>query len=159
MRLWLSGPRILHGLVRPGISLGREDFRRMRKSPAVSAAGMLGVFRRDTDGAIFLGIPNQNGENEHLANVKPVAAFAFSSADAAITAREGAVVRLARHLGSDGLLAGLSIGQVVSAIRAEASALGLDARFIRVTVAANPPAREPWTLPDLAIFIPVALYC
>jgi hypothetical protein len=27
MRLWLSGPRILNGLVRPGISLGREDFR------------------------------------------------------------------------------------------------------------------------------------
>jgi hypothetical protein len=27
MRLWLSGPRLLHGLVRPGISLGREDFR------------------------------------------------------------------------------------------------------------------------------------
>ena len=26
MRLWLSGPRILHGLVRPGISLGREDW-------------------------------------------------------------------------------------------------------------------------------------
>ncbi len=27
MRLWLSGPRILNGLVRPGICLGREDFR------------------------------------------------------------------------------------------------------------------------------------
>jgi len=26
MRLWLSGPRILNGLVRPGISLGREDW-------------------------------------------------------------------------------------------------------------------------------------
>ena len=26
MRLWLSGPRILRGLVRPGISLGREDW-------------------------------------------------------------------------------------------------------------------------------------
>jgi hypothetical protein len=70
MRLWLSGPRILHGLVRPGISLGREDFRRMRKPPAVSAAGMLGIFKRDTDGAIFLGVPDQNGENEHLANIK-----------------------------------------------------------------------------------------
>ena len=28
MRLWLSGPRILNGLVRPGISLGRDHFRR-----------------------------------------------------------------------------------------------------------------------------------
>ena len=26
MRIWFSGPRILHGLVRPGISLGREDW-------------------------------------------------------------------------------------------------------------------------------------
>ncbi len=27
MRLWLSGPRLFNGLIRPGISLGREDFR------------------------------------------------------------------------------------------------------------------------------------
>jgi hypothetical protein len=27
MRVWFSDPRLLHGLVRPGISLGREDFR------------------------------------------------------------------------------------------------------------------------------------
>ena len=26
MRLWLSGPRLFKGLVRPGISLGREDW-------------------------------------------------------------------------------------------------------------------------------------
>jgi hypothetical protein len=26
VRFWLSGPRILNGLVRPGISLGREDW-------------------------------------------------------------------------------------------------------------------------------------
>jgi hypothetical protein len=26
MHVWFSGPRILNGLVRPGISLGREDF-------------------------------------------------------------------------------------------------------------------------------------
>jgi|HubBroStandDraft_6_1064221.scaffolds.fasta_scaffold2005217_2 hypothetical protein len=27
MRFWLSGPRLFNGLVRPGISFGREDFR------------------------------------------------------------------------------------------------------------------------------------
>jgi hypothetical protein len=27
MRLWISGPRLFEGLVRPGISLGREDLR------------------------------------------------------------------------------------------------------------------------------------
>jgi hypothetical protein len=26
VRIWFSGPRLLNGLVRPGISLGREDF-------------------------------------------------------------------------------------------------------------------------------------
>jgi hypothetical protein len=34
------------------------------------------------------------------------------------------------------LIAAQSVGQVVSAIRAEASALGLEARFIRVTTEA-----------------------
>ena len=35
MRIWLSGPRILNGLVRPGVSFGPEDFRRMR-APAIA---------------------------------------------------------------------------------------------------------------------------
>jgi hypothetical protein len=111
MRYWLSfrGP---FG-TRPGFSVShRELFG--KKPPAVSAAGMLGIFKRDTDGAIFLGVTDQNGENEHLANAKPVAAFAFSSADAAITAREGAIVRLAKHLNTNGLLVGVSVGQAVS---------------------------------------------
>ena len=34
MRIWLSGPRILGGLVRPGISLGPEDMRRLGGRPA-----------------------------------------------------------------------------------------------------------------------------
>ena len=76
MKLWLSGPRLFNGLLRPGISLGREDFRRMRKQPAITAAGMLGVFRRD-DGAIFLGMQNLNGAHENEPGLKPVSAFAF----------------------------------------------------------------------------------
>jgi hypothetical protein len=150
MRVWFSGPRILDGLVRPGISLGREDFRRMSRNPAaISPAGTLGIFKRDTDGAIFLGIPDQNGENERLANVKPVAAFAFSSADAAITAREGAIIRLGKHLNTDGLLVGLSVGQAVSSIKAEAAALGLPAQFVRVTVA-PPEQPKDWAETPLA---------
>jgi hypothetical protein len=27
MRFWLSGPRLFHGMVRPGVSFGQEDFR------------------------------------------------------------------------------------------------------------------------------------
>lgn len=88
---------------------------------------MLGLFRRSTDGAIFLG------SLANLASVAPVAAFAFSTVDAAVTAREGALVRLAKHIGQDGLIAGLSIGQVVAAIKSEVSALDLDAQFIRET--------------------------
>jgi hypothetical protein len=34
MRFWLSGPRILNGLVRPGISLGREDLLAWRRPPS-----------------------------------------------------------------------------------------------------------------------------
>ena len=52
-------------------------------------------------------------------------------------------MRLATHVRPDGLIAAQSVGQVVSAIRAEASALGLDARFVRVTVAADPPHASP----------------
>ena len=33
MRIWLSGPRIFGGLLRPGISLGREDLQRLRGRP------------------------------------------------------------------------------------------------------------------------------
>ena len=34
MRFWLSGPRILYGLVRPGVSFGWEDFRPRRQAKA-----------------------------------------------------------------------------------------------------------------------------
>ena len=80
--------------------------------------------------------PNQNGDVENMPDLKPVAAFAFASADAATAAREGALTRLAKHIGQDGLLTGFSVGQAVSAIRVEASALVLDARFIRIAAAA-----------------------
>jgi hypothetical protein len=152
MRYWLSfrGP---FG-TRPGVSVsGRELAAWGKKPPAVSANGMLGVFKRDTDGAIFLGVTDRNGENEHLANVKPVAVFAFSSADAAAEAREGALVRLATHVRSDGLIAGQSVGQVCAAIRSEANALGLDPQFARITIAAPDAYTErgfPWAACILA---------
>ena len=42
MRIWLSGPRMFHGLVRPGVSFGREDFRRIREWPRWKIAAALG---------------------------------------------------------------------------------------------------------------------
>jgi hypothetical protein len=110
MRYWLSGPRILRGLVRPGISFsGRELSAFGRKPPPIKAEGMLGVFRRD-DGAIFLGMQGQNGEHEHEPGLKPVSAFAFATAEAATEAKEGALVRLAKHVRPDGLIGAQSVG-------------------------------------------------
>jgi hypothetical protein len=121
----------------PAISVpGRELASWRRKPTAINAEAILGIFRRSSDRAIFLGIPNQNGDVENMPDLKPVAAFAFASADAATAAREGALTRLAKHIGQDGLLTGFSVGQAVSAIRVEASALVLDARFIRIAAAA-----------------------
>jgi len=52
MRLWLSGPRILHGLVRPAYRSGGR-FSPHAQAPAVSGRHAC-IFKRDTDGAIFL---------------------------------------------------------------------------------------------------------
>jgi hypothetical protein len=54
---------------------------------------MLGIMRR-ADGAIFLAIPDRNGDHEREP-LTPVAAFCFTSANAAEMAKEGALVRLA----------------------------------------------------------------
>jgi len=37
------------------------------KAPAVSADGALGIFKRDTDNALFLGVVNRNGAAENRA--------------------------------------------------------------------------------------------
>jgi hypothetical protein len=55
MRIWFSGPRILGGLIRPGISLGKEDLRAARRAPVMSVNAVLGLFRRK-DGAILMAI-------------------------------------------------------------------------------------------------------
>ena len=40
MRFWFSGPRILGGLVRPGVSISLQELRKaMRPTPAGKAAG------------------------------------------------------------------------------------------------------------------------
>jgi hypothetical protein len=71
-------------------------------------------------------------------------------------------MRMATH----GLIGAQSVGQVVAAIRAEASALGLEARFIRVTTEAPDSAttREPssvlgWILLLAALGLIIAGMC
>ena len=129
MRLWLSGPRLFNGLVRPGISLGKEDFRPTHKARAMVAEATLGLFRRP-DGAILMAIAHMNGDADTMPDMTPVAVFAFASVPASVEVREGARVRLAKHIGPDGLVAGLSVGQVVAAIKAEMAALDVEGKFI-----------------------------
>jgi hypothetical protein len=137
MRVWFSGPRLFNGLVRPGISLGKEDFRPARKAPAMVAEATLGLFRRP-DGAILMAIAHMNGDADTMLDMTPVAVFAFASVPASVEVREGARVRLAKHIGPDGLVAGLSVGQVVAAIKAEMAALDVEGKFVRIEIEAAP---------------------
>jgi hypothetical protein len=45
MRIWFSGPRILGGLVRPGVSFGPEDMRRASAAPSEPNAAERVAFR------------------------------------------------------------------------------------------------------------------
>ena len=51
-------------------------------------------------------------------------------------------MRLAKHIGPDGLVAGLSVGQVVAAIKAEMAALDVEGKFVQIEIEAAP---EPGT--------------
>jgi hypothetical protein len=146
MRIWFSGPRILGGLIRPGISLGKEDLRAARKAPVISVNAVLGLFRRK-DGAILMAIGDKSGPVESgnidaipMTDMPPVVAFSFPSTSAAVEVREGARVRLAKHIGPDDLVAGLSVGQVVAAIKAEMAALDVEGKFARIEIETAPEA-------------------
>jgi hypothetical protein len=56
-------------------------------------------------------------------------------------------VRLAKRIGPDGLVAGLSVGQVVAAIKAEMAALDVEGKFVRIEIEAAP---EPGTSTPLS---------
>jgi hypothetical protein len=81
MRLWLSGPRILRGLVRPGISIGPEDFRPHRlpswrkyeyRKALKAYAEKHGEHLTDEDAnykidrAVAMGEPDAGGPTLHL---------------------------------------------------------------------------------------------
>jgi hypothetical protein len=61
---WLSGPRILNGLVRPGISFNASDLWRRATTPRPMASkevALIGVCTR-VDGAIVFGHQNSLSE-------------------------------------------------------------------------------------------------
>jgi hypothetical protein len=105
------------------------------------AEATLGLFRRP-DGAILMAIAHMNGDADTMPDMTPVAVFGFTSVPASVEVREGARVRLAKHIGPDGLVAGLSDGQVVAAIKAEMAALDVEGKFVRIEIETAP---EPGT--------------
>jgi hypothetical protein len=152
MRFWLSGPRLFNGLLRPGISFsGRELNAWGKKAPKVSEDATLGICRRP-NGDYMLAIPNMNGTNEH-AECAPVAAFFFSRVDDAIEVRNGALQRLGGRVGADSWISDKSLGQIASAIRAEAAALGIEMPWARVRVIPGEPEapERRMTWPDIAV--------
>jgi len=110
---------------------------------------------RRADGAIFLAIPDRNGD--HDASPNAGCSFLFHRRQCR---RDGQGRGFSQagypYAGQDGLIAGQSVGQVVSAIAQKQARSPRGAIYPRYR-RSGPPAREPWTLPDLAIFIPVAL--
>lgn len=124
LRYWLSGPSILNGLVRQGISFNRSD-----TSAALgpnSADASLLLVALSPDGAVTMA-RDKTPAAEALDDVADVATpviFAFRSPEAVEVVLAGARLRLAKAaVDAHGRLVGVSAGQVAAAIKSEASAL------------------------------------
>jgi hypothetical protein len=152
-RYWLSGPRILNGLVRPGISFYARDLARQRppqRPMASKDVALVGVFTRSTDGAVIFGnqrtmTPESLGESSDKAEglTMPIA-FAFRSHEAADAVLAGARQRLAKAAtDAHGWLRGVSAGQVASAIKAEAHGLSHAFDIVHVRDGEEPKPRKP----------------
>jgi hypothetical protein len=126
-RNWFSFPRLFHGLVRPGISfnmrelLGSRNPRRRKPK----GDGALFILRRPADDALFIATVGRRGDN-HPEDAVICFATMFYNVDVAEAARRGAEMRLKSHVGPDGWLTGLSLGQLVDKLEAEIRALGLE---------------------------------
>ena len=92
---------------------------------------------------MLLAIPGKNGDAEPEPGVAPVAAFFFSQVDDAAEVRNGALRRLGGRVGADVWISDKSLGQITTAIRAEARELGIEVPWARVRVATGEPAALP----------------
>jgi hypothetical protein len=73
-RFWFSGPRILRGLIRPGVSFSDAEMAswfKKRPPPQAAADAVIGLFRRDDDSAIMLAITDQKNATEDLTGLTP----------------------------------------------------------------------------------------
>jgi hypothetical protein len=143
LRYWLSGPRILNGLVRPGISFNRNDAAALFApkaagvsllAVAVSPDGSVTVVRDRTPAADAL---------DHIEGVTTPIVFVFQSTEAADTVLAGAQKRLARAAAVfAGWFHGVSAGQVAHAIKNEAAALSYGFQIARPSQGAPQPKRK-----------------
>ena len=126
LRMWLSGPRILNGLVRPGISFYARDLKRQPPGPIASKSVALLYVLTRADGAVTFGrdkTPETDGL-EATPDMKFAIVFAFRNPDAAEAVLAGAHKRLAKAaVDANGWLIGVSAGQVAAAIKSEARGL------------------------------------
>ncbi len=124
-RIWLSGPRILDGLVRPGISFYARDLKRQPPGPIASKSVALLYVLTRADGGVMFGrdkTPEADGL-EATPDMKFAIVFAFRNPDSeAVLA--GAHKKLAKAaVDAQGWLVGVSAGQVAAAIKSEARGL------------------------------------
>ncbi len=140
-RYWLSGPRILGGLVRPGISFYAKD---SAAKPKAADLSLIFVLTR-ADGAVMIGRDKTPEADSVPASddLKMPIVFAFRSVDAADAVLAGARLRLAKAAEDDaGWLRGISAGQAAAAIKNEARGLSHEFDVIHPHLGEEPPARK-----------------
>jgi hypothetical protein len=153
MRLWFSGPRVLGGLVRPGISFNVNELKG-KPSPSITRGEIICVLVKGDDIAMVTmrRVPpyverTWNDEPPWMESI----AFAFTNPGAADRVYDGAKIRLASHLSPEGAITGMSVGQVVAAIRSQASALGYEPTVARVVDENQKPADTKSTKEHIGI--------
>ena len=145
-RYWLSGPRVLHGLVRPGISFSASDIAGIFAAmPKAAGAALLAVATRP-DGAVTI-VRDKTTEATALDSVygaKMQIVFVFKSVAAAEAVLEGALVTIARKASTEaqGWFHGVSAGQVAAAIKSEAQALSHEVDVVHPGAGDAPKAKD-----------------
>jgi hypothetical protein len=158
-RYWLSGPRILGGLVRPGISFYAKD---LAAKPTAADLSLIFVLTR-ADGAVMIGRDKTPEADSVPASddLKMPIVFAFRSVDAADAVLAGARLRLAKAAEDDaGWLRGISAGQAAAAIKNEARGLSHEFDVIHPHLGEEPPKPanpKPYRRLRLVLYILIAV--
>ena len=112
-----------------------------RKAPAMVAEANL-AYSGAPMARIEMAIAHMNGDVDTMPDMTPVAAFAFASVPASVEVREGARVRLDKHIRPMAWLPGCPLAKSSRPFRAEMAALDVEGKFVRIEIEAAP---EPGT--------------